>query len=246
MEDHAESVLQSTGRVSEFASVNAELLRQLGDLILARFGPAPLTTHRVVGIAGAGCVGKSTFADALADILRRDHSYDCASVDLDGYLIEKSQRESSQPIISGYHPRAFEVDRAAEDIARWRTAGRPFHLWIYDKVTSLRLPGKPVEASDLLIIEGACAFYEPLRDLGDLKIFLWASKQLQYANRYHREKEELKRPDAEIQEKFAHLYPDYERYILPTLSLADVVLEVEDGYRLKNPTFSIVQYQGSG
>ena len=126
MDRQAESVLQSTGRVSEFASANADVLGHLGSLIVARFGPAPLNTRRVVGIAGAGCVGKSTFAEALAGTLHRDHSYDSASVDLDGYLIEKSQRESSQPIISGYHPKGFELDRAQEDIDQWRTVGRPF------------------------------------------------------------------------------------------------------------------------
>lgn len=245
MDHQAESVLQSTGRVSEFASANGEVLRQIGNLIVARFGPAPLNTRRAVGIAGAGCVGKSTFAEALAGTLYRDHSYDCASVDLDGYLIEKSQRESLQPIISGYHPKGFELDRAAEDIDQWRTLGRPFQLRMYDRVTSRRLPGRLVQGSDMLIIEGACAFYEPLRHLSDFKIFLWASKQLQYTNRCHREKEELRRSDAEIREKFGRLYPDYQKYILPTLAFADVVLEVEEGYRLTNRTVSSLQYQGT-
>ena len=232
MGNYSEAALFSS-RVPAFTAANEEVLHGLGGLLVTRFGTAPLAPGRVVAIAGPGCVGKSTLAEGLAANLRRDHSYDCMAVDLDGYLIEKSQRERVRPIISGYDPRGFELIQAAQDVSRWRGVGQKFQIKIYDKLTSRRPAGEQVDARDLLIIEGACAFFEPLKSLSDFKVFLFADKRIQFANRYQREKNDLSRSDAQINAKFAHLYPDYERYILPTLYLADVVLQVEENYRLR-------------
>lgn len=233
MGQQAKSQLASWSRLGAFASVNANVVDHLARFISGRFGRPPLPTRRIVALAGAGCVGKSTLAEVLARHLGQRLCYDCAPVDLDGYLIERSKREVPGRIVSAYHPEAFELYRALGDLRGWLNTGRPFELLVYDKATSRRSAARVIRPADMLILEGVCAFYEPLRPLSEFKIFVLATKEIQYGNRWRRENGDLGRPTSEIQDRFERLHRDYERHVQPTIAFADVVLRVDDGYVLE-------------
>lgn len=221
-------------RVEAFAAMNASVLHLLTREALQRFGPPPLRERRIVGIAGPGCVGKSTLAEAFAEMLRSQVGYNCDWLDLDGYLLEKAQRELSSPIISGYNPKGYELGEARNQLDSWLITGDVFEVRVYDKLTSKRTARRRVQARDLLVVEGVCAFCEGLEHLSSFKVFLNATREVQYANRWQREKTDLRRSDSQIEHKFQTLYPDYEKYILPTMSMADVVLNVQSGYKLSH------------
>lgn len=219
-------------RVEAFASMNENVLQLLIREALRRFGPLPLSERKIVSIAGSGCVGKSTLAEAFAKMLRSQVGYDCDWLDLDGYLLDKSQRESSFPIVSGYNPKGYELGEARNQIHFWLNTGEALEVRVYDKLTSKRTAHRRVQTRDLLIVEGVCAFCEGLEYLSSFKIFLNATKEIQYTNRWQRERNDLGRSESQIEHKFQILYPDYEKYIAPTMAMADVILKVEWEYNL--------------
>lgn len=219
-------------RIEAFAKANASILQILTRKTLEKFGTPALAKRRIIGIAGAGCLGKSTLAEVFAETLHLHLGYDCDWLELDGYLIEKERREASCPIISGYNPKGYELDEAENQLRSWLTTGEVFEVRVYDKLTSKRTGCRKVQARDLLVVEGVCALCESVTDLSNFKVFLEASREVQYANRWQRERTDLGRSDSQIQQKFQTLYPDYEMYILPTREMADVVLQVKTGYEL--------------
>jgi len=234
-------------RLASFVEANERILGWLAQIISSRFGKPPLQDRKIVAFAGPGCVGKSTLAEALSGILRGQFSYESDWIDLDGYLIEKAKRETPDRIITGYNPKGFELAKAERDLKNWLSTGEPFVIRVYDKVTSRRDATRRVRARDALVIEGVCAFNEALLPLSAFRIFLTATKEIQYANRRRREVIEMGRSLEQIEEKFRHLYPDYERYVLPTKRFADLVLRVEENYRLarvEEDTVSLDEVEG--
>ena len=219
-------------RLPAFIEANEEVLNWLAHIIASRLGKPPLSKRKIIALAGPGCVGKSTLAEALSRILAEKYSYGSDWIDLDGYLIEKADREKPGRIITGYNPKGFELAKAEADLRTWLSNGESFVIRVYDKVTSRRSATRRVDASDVLVVEGVCAFHAALLPLSAFRIFLTATKDIQFANRRRREEIDMGRSLDQIEEKFRHLYPDYERYVLPTKRFADLVLRVEDNYRL--------------
>jgi uridine kinase len=232
MTDQTYNKINHNTQLTAFKSSNAEILEKLSSRIIAMFGGPPLMPRRIIAIAGAGCLGKSTLAEVLISYLEKLALYDCNWVDLDGYLIEKTWRESFNPIITGYNPKGYELQKAEKDLSMWLKTGKSFPIKIYDKLKSERTESRVIKAKDLLIVEGVLGFYKSLQRISTFKIFLHASKEIQYINRLDRERNHLDRTKEQIKQKFRNLYPDYEKYILPTMRLADVIFKVERGYKL--------------
>ena len=61
----------------------------------------------VIGIAGAGCIGKTTFARKFVQAIGLER---CSVISLDGYMLERRIR---QPLgLTGYNPQGFELLKA--------------------------------------------------------------------------------------------------------------------------------------
>ena len=187
----------------------------------------------VVAISGAGCLGKSTLAEALVYYLREKYNLMAAFIDLDGFLIEKAIREAEPEPISGYNPKGYELNTARKLLKEWIEHDTPIEVKIYDKLSSHRMNSRRVPPAKISIIEGACAFFEEFRALSNIKIFVDAPKQIQFENRKRRERFDLGRTHEEIVKKFQGLYPDYLKYIKPTKFLADVILTVDTSYQFR-------------
>jgi len=114
---------------------------------------------KLFAISGAQGCGKSTLAAVLVSMLQQ-HGLQVAAVSLDDYYLTKSQRQQlahqvhpwlAQRGVPGTH----DIARAIHD-AEAVFSGQPVRLPSFSKALDDRLPDRPLQQLDLLIIEGWC------------------------------------------------------------------------------------------
>ena len=67
----------------------------------------------VVGIAGAGCIGKTTIANKLVELM---HPHNVQIINLDGYMLERKEAYKIEPGMTGYDVRRNDLELALEEI----------------------------------------------------------------------------------------------------------------------------------
>jgi uridine kinase len=182
----------------------------------------------VIVIAGPGCAGKSTFAIELSEAIR-ETGVPNSLLDLDCYLIERAKRISGPTFIGGYNPAGYLLEQAAIDIAALRR-GDTISVSPYDKATSGRAPFVKIAAAPVIIIEGSMALQEPVRGVGNINLYMDAPESTLFTNRRRREIG-LGLSDSEIIKKFSQLCEDYQLYIKPQSTYADICIEIDQRYR---------------
>jgi type I pantothenate kinase len=127
------------------------------------------------GIAGAVGVGKSTTAEIIRLQLAED---DIATVVLptDGFLLPNAELEQRGLAMRKGFPDSYD-DAALDDVLRRLRAGEhdvsvPMYSHLtYDRVPG---PGRPLEAGDVVIVEGVNALQPPAVDRLELSLYLEA------------------------------------------------------------------------
>ena len=208
-------------------SGTAEILMQLRHAVLSK-----VRTNRgnttVVGIAGAGCVGKTTLSHRLSVLLG---SAECQVVSLDAYLLDRQTR-SELGQLTGYDPRGFELSRAAEDLETLVRNRRSVVVSQYNRLTHRRDLPEHLWPRRILLVEGGLALSDPIRSLIDLRIFLQSDKRTQYVLRLRREQAEFGSSESEVLRRFKRYWADYRKYIDSQLGSADLILRVGAAYDL--------------
>ena len=114
--------------------------------------------------------------------------------------------------------------------------GKPIEKPIYDFTIHGR-SGKTeiVEPKDLIIIEGIMALVnKDLRSLGDLKVYINASRERRLVRRIERDQRERGRTyESIIGQYFSTVLPMYEEIIAPSQYYADIIIN-NDGYENKS------------
>ncbi|MBI3270174.1 MAG: hypothetical protein HYZ53_14285 [Planctomycetes bacterium] len=169
----------------------------------------------IVLISGGSGSGKSTFAskfDAL--ILSTD----------DWYRPRAEIRERPDGTLNFDEPDAVDLG-GCRDAVLDLAAGRPATLPVYDMKQSERVATREVEPpkSGILVVEGIFALCSPLREIGDLRIFIDTPLHLRVARRIERD---VKRGRTPMQSLHWSILVEqaYETYIEPTRQYAHVVL----------------------
>ena len=82
------------------------------------------------------------------------------------------------------------------------------------------------EPAPIIIVEGIFVFhYKKMRNLFDLKIFLHAKENLKVIRRIKRDRVERNYPLEDVLYRYEnHVMPTFEKYILPYLDSADIVI----------------------
>ena len=199
--------------------------------------------QKVILIGGAGCVGKSTFAVDLQRYISNTLGTTVSALDLDCYLIERSQREKNGRVITGYDPAGYRLEVAIRDIEAL-LSGQSVLVSPYDKATSERGREILIEPAEVLILEGVMALYEPIRGYGTVRIFIDADQTTLYSNRELREMG-LGFDTERIKKKFALLSHDYSRFIAPQRDNADIVIRIGPEYKIQNLELRDFGQQGS-
>ncbi len=172
----------------------------------------------VILVAGGSCSGKSEFAKWFK------HS---VLLDLDRFYLPFPKIPRDKNGTPNFDtPEAIAIDecaRAVEELAK----GGKVHVPTYSFLTNDRTGEEIMQlssATKFIVVEGLYALYSPLKELGDMKIFLDTPAEIRVARRMIRDVERKKRTKSEILSNFVTAEEGYQKYVEHTKAFADVII----------------------
>ena len=176
----------------------------------------------LIGIAGASCSGKSELATRLS------RSLSAVICNLDSYYrdlahlpLEERARQNFDVPAALDHELLYQHVSA---LARGESVRKP----VYDFTQHVRSPETEIlQPAGTVVIEGLFTLYwEQLRSLLDLKVFIEASDDICLQRRIERDVRERGRTPQSVVEQFEMtVRPMTHLHVHPTRSFADVVLD---------------------
>ncbi len=189
--------------------------------------------RKVILIGGGSASGKTY---VLRKVLEKIPEEKIARISLDDYYKDLKELPIEERAKVNYdHPKAFDwklINHQLKALKNGETIEKP----IYDFTTHSRsLITEVVQPKDLIIIEGIMALVnKELRDLGDLKVFISASRERRLVRRIDRDMKERGRTyESIIEQYFTTVLPMYEEIIAPSQYYADLIIN-NDGYSTKS------------
>lgn len=181
----------------------------------------------ICGIAGGANAGKTTIVNALKERFEAEDKA-LAILPLDSYNRDHSDLSLvDRAKINFDHPDAFEHDLYLKHLALLKQ-GEVVDIPVYDFSTHSRTTEvERIEPAELIIGEGHLLFVIPevVREF-DARIFISAPEELRLKRRLERDVRERGRTPESIRTQFAAtVAPMHDKYIEPSSSLADLILE---------------------
>ena len=188
---------------------------------------------KIILIGGGSASGKTYVLNKVLEQIPEDK---IAHISLDDYYKDFSHLPFEERCkINWDHPKSFDwklMVGQINDLKNSKTIEKP----IYDFTIHGR-SGKTeiVEPKDLIIIEGIMALVnKDLRALGDLKVYINASRERRLVRRIERDQRERGRTyESIIEQYFSTVLPMYEEIIAPSQYYADIIIN-NDGYENKS------------
>ena len=185
--------------------------------------------QKVVLIGGGSASGKTY---VLKKVLEKIPSDRVAKISLDDYYKDFSVLPMEERAkINFDHPKAFDWKLLNEQLKALKN-GETIEKPIYDFTTHSRSPiTEIVEPKDLIIIEGIMALVnKDLRSLGDLKVYINASRERRLVRRIERDQRERGRTyESIIEQYFTTVQPMFEEIIAPSQYYADLIINNDGG-----------------
>ena len=179
---------------------------------------------KVVLIGGGSASGK-TFV--LKKVLERIPEEKIARISLDDYYKDFSSLPfEEREKINFDHPKAFDWKLMVEQIRELKN-GKAIEKPIYDFTIHGRSEKTEiVEPKELILVEGIMALVnKDLRALGDLKVYINASRERRLVRRIERDQKERGRTyESIIEQYFSTVLPMYEEIIAPSQYYADLII----------------------
>ena len=189
--------------------------------------------NKVVLIGGGSASGKSY---VLKKVLEKMPEGRVARISLDDYYKDFSSLPMEERAkINFDHPKSFDWKLMVEQIKQLKN-GQKIEKPIYDFTIHGRSPiTEVVEPKELILVEGIMALVnKDLRALGDLKVYINASRERRLVRRIERDQRERGRTyESIIEQYFTTVLPMYEEIIAPSQYYADLILN-NDGYDTKS------------
>ena len=188
---------------------------------------------KIVLIGGGSASGKTYVLNKVLEQIPEDK---IAHISLDDYYKDFSNLPFEERCkINWDHPKSFDWKLMVGQINDLKN-GKPIEKPIYDFTIHGR-SGKTeiVEPKELIIIEGIMALVnKDLRSLGDLKVYINASRERRLVRRIERDQKERGRTyESIIEQYFSTVLPMYEEIIAPSQYYADIIIN-NDGYENKS------------
>ena len=188
---------------------------------------------KIVLIGGGSASGKTYVLNKVLEQIPEDK---IAHISLDDYYKDFSNLPFEERCkINWDHPKSFDWKLMVGQINDLKN-GKSIEKPIYDFTIHGR-SGKTeiVEPKDLIIIEGIMALVnKDLRALGDLKVYINASRERRLVRRIERDQRERGRTyESIIEQYFSTVLPMYEEIIAPSQYYADIIIN-NDGYENKS------------
>lgn len=188
---------------------------------------------KVILIGGGSASGKTY---VLRKVLEKIPEEKIAHVSIDDYYKDFSGLPFEERAkINFDHPKSFDWKLMNEQFKALKN-GETIEKPIYDFTTHSRSPKTEiVKPKELIIIEGIMALVnKDLRALGDLKVYINASRERRLVRRIERDQKERGRSyESIIEQYFTTVLPMYEEIIAPSQYYADLIIN-NDGYSTKS------------
>ncbi len=188
---------------------------------------------KIVLVGGGSASGKTYVIDQVINKLGTDNithfSIDDYYKDLSSLTIEERKKQNFD------HPKAFDWKLMKQQLSMLKE-DKPVDKPTYDYVEHNRAEKTVhVVPNKLIIVEGIMALVnKEVRELGDLKIFINASRERRLLRRMDRDIHERGRSqDSIVNQYFSTVQPMYEEIIGPSQYYADLIVN-NDGYDNKS------------
>lgn len=188
---------------------------------------------KIILVGGGTASGKTYVIHKVVEQLGVDRvthfSIDDYYKDLSNLSMEERKKQNFD------HPKAFDWKLMKEQLTALKN-GETVEKPIYDYFNHNRAKEtKIVEPKDLIIVEGIMALVnKEIRELGDLKIFINASRERRLLRRMERDTNERGRSyESIVNQYFSTVQPMYEEIIGPSEYYADLIIN-NDGYDNKS------------
>ena len=183
---------------------------------------------KLILVGGGTASGKTYVINKVIESLGNEHithiSIDDYYKDLTHLTLEERKKQNYD------HPKAFDWPLMREQLTALKN-GKTIMKPVYDYVQHTRSEKVvEVKANDLIIVEGIMALVnKDVRALGDLKIFINASRERRLLRRMKRDINERGRDYESITTQyFGTVQPMYEEIIGPSEYYADLIV-INDG-----------------
>ena len=188
---------------------------------------------KLILVGGGTASGKTYVINKVIESLGNEHithiSIDDYYKDLKNLSFEERKKQNFD------HPKAFDWPLMKEQLTALKN-GNTIHKPVYDYTLHTRSDKVvDVKPNDLIIVEGIMALVnKDVRALGDLKIFINASRERRLLRRMKRDINERGRDyDSITTQYFSTVQPMYEEIIGPSEYYADLIVN-NDGYDNKS------------
>ena len=179
----------------------------------------------LIGIAGGTASGKSSIANILKEDF--DLTKSVSIIKEDDYYKDQSNLTYEERCKTNYdHPLAFDFDLMQAQIKQL-LQGKAIEKPTYDYTVHNRSEKTEiVEPSDVIILEGLFALYNPeIRKMEDIKIFVDTDSDTRFIRRLKRDiKERQRTMDNVIEQYLSTVKPMHEEFIENTKKYADVII----------------------
>ena len=180
----------------------------------------------LIGICGGSLSGKSFLMEEISKIIGSE--FEVCKISLVNYYKNLSSEDYKKKENFNYdNPEALDYNLLYENLVHLLNK-RPIKLPKYDIKECIRHDNQiDVKNCDVIIIEGIFSFFnEKIRNLIDLKIFIDVDKDIQLSKIIYRDIFDKNRELKDVIKKYhKYIKPSYNKYILPTMKYADIILQ---------------------
>ena len=184
---------------------------------------------KVILIGGGSASGKTY---VLKKVMEKIPGDKITHISIDDYYKNFTDLTFEERAKINYdHPKSFDWKLMNEQLKALKN-GQAIEKPIYDFTTHSRSDKtEVVEPKELIVIEGIMALVnKDLRALGDLKVFISASRERRLVRRIDRDMKERGRTyESIIEQYFTTVLPMYEEIIAPSQYYADLIINNDGG-----------------
>jgi uridine kinase len=178
----------------------------------------------IIGITGGSGSGKTTF---LRKIQEAFEPSEVCIVSQDDYYFPREQQETDSEGYQNFDlPKSIDKKTLYADLVRLIN-NEPVEKTEYMFNNKDAVPKKYwLQPAPVIVVEGLFVLhYRKVRALCDLKMFVHAKENLKIIRRIKRDQIERGYPIEDVLYRYEHhVMPSYEKYILPYMEIADVVI----------------------
>jgi uridine kinase len=178
----------------------------------------------LIGITGSTASGKTTFAEKLVEEIDPE---DCLIIHQDSYYLDRSHfTEKEIEKVNFDHPDSIDFSLLQKHLEMLKK-GLPVKIPHYTYATHKRSEtDREILPKDIMVLEGILVLHDPgIREMLDLKIFVYAEEEVRLSRRIQRDVRERGRiADEVLAQYFETVKPMDRKFVIPSMRYADLII----------------------